>query len=202
MQPAEFGSCRLASCQVDPQTRNQLSDKVGQQQPTITLSPRLWTGQHCLPFSFPPHNSQVPPAFMRLQERETCRRANYCKQHLNHLLGTYVTMLQGTFCHTHDTFEQLQIPHLTSPAGSDHHQIYGLRALLCVLGEGRLTWGCNCSLQIKSRWVSGDSVGWQVGSLYFNNKCICFKCTSQVSHHVILQQGWAWMCGHFLHGVN
>lgn len=140
MQPAEFGSCRLASCQVDPQTRNQLSDKVGQQQLTITLSPHLWRGQHCLPSSFPPHNSQVPPAFMCSQEREMCRRANYCKRHLNHLLGTYVRMLQGTFCHTHNTFEQMQIHHLTSPAGSDHHQIQYMDCELYYVFLGRADW--------------------------------------------------------------
>lgn len=86
MQPAELGSCRLASCQADPHTRNQLSDKVGQRRLTITLSPRRWTGRHCRASSFPPRHGRGAPCFHALA-RETRTRANYCTPHLNHLWG-------------------------------------------------------------------------------------------------------------------
>lgn len=81
------GSSRNAACRtwlLSPgilsswsQTRNQLSDKVGQQQLTITLSSCLWTGWHRLASRFPPCHSQVP-VLSCARKRETCRRRNYC----------------------------------------------------------------------------------------------------------------------------
>lgn len=59
------------------QTRNQLSDKVGQQQLTITLSSCLWTEWHCLASCFPPRHGQVP-LLSCARTRQSCRRGNYC----------------------------------------------------------------------------------------------------------------------------
>lgn len=69
---------------------------------SLPLPSRLACGQDntaYLPLSR--HTSAKCPLLSCARKRETRRRANYCKRHLNHLLGTYVRMRQGTFCHTH-----------------------------------------------------------------------------------------------------